>query len=262
MRIRWPAHGGTLAVAAVLLAAGCGGASARVAGAAATAAGGVYLCPPADPYAVYAGRTYPPNYPAPPSKTRRPARCFASATAAARAGDPLAPPPSGAKDIGGVYLVPAAPSLARLCRRAARHADLTVLCPRLVPGAGDEVFCSAGASCIAPGVFVLEGSFAGPPGYVGAAPGQGHLWVIAYTRRSGSWPRDTLTGGTSTGRTTARGRPAVWISFPPGSDLNSGHIALRWRADGTTYAVSLHGHTSLNRRLVLAIARDLVPVTA
>ena len=191
-----------LAAATVLLAAGCGGGSAPAAGAAATAAGGVYLCPAADPFAVYAGRTYPPNYPAPPPKTRRPARCFASARAAARAGDAVAPPPPGAQDIGGVYLVPAAPSLERLCRRAASRAGFTVLCPRLVPGAGDEVFCSAGAMCVGRGSFVLEGSFAGPPGYVGAAPGQGHLWVIAYTGGSGIWPRDTLAGGTGAGRTS------------------------------------------------------------
>ena len=90
------------------------------------------------------------------------------------------------------------------------------------------------------------------------APGAGHLWIIAYNRRSGVFPRDTLTGGTRTGTTRVGTHPATFVEFPDGSDVNSGHVVLVWHAGGVTYAVSLHGHTALNERLDLVIARHLL----
>ena len=104
---------------------------------------------------------------------------------------------------------------------------------------------------------VLEGSFGGPPGYVGIPGGGGHLYVIAFTGRSGVWPGNTLQGGRIVGRAHVHGRSAVYRAYPFGTGLNSGHVALVWHAGGTTYAVSLHGHTAVNERLDRAIALGL-----
>jgi hypothetical protein len=103
----------------------------------------------------------------------------------------------------------------------------------------------------------LEGTFTAPPDYHGVQPGGGHLWIIAYNKRSGIWPKDTLQGGAKLSTTNVGRYPASYVAYPDGSDLNSGHVALIWHQDSVTYAVSLHGHTALNRRLDLLIARHL-----
>jgi hypothetical protein len=206
---------------------------------------------------VYHGHYYPQGFPDPPPMSARLDRCFASVSRAARAGFTRAPVPAGDLLVGGVYLVPPGRSLTLSCRRAVREARLVVPCPTLVP-AGGSVTCNGGERCAGRGWFVLEGSFPGPPGYVGIPGGGGHLYVIAFTRRrAGEWPRDTLAGGRVVGRTHVRGRPAVFHAYPFGTGLNSGHVVLVWHAGGTTYAVSLHGHTTVNERLDLAIALHL-----
>ena len=39
--------------------------------------------------------------------------------------------------------------------------------------------------------------------------------------------------------------------------MNSGHVLLRWARGDVVYAVSLHGHTQVNRDVELAIARNI-----
>lgn len=227
------------------------------AGAAPTRVSGIYLCLPPDPVAAYDDRAYPTNYPAPPPRSARPGRCFGSTARAARAGYALARTPAHDLLIGGVYLVPTSPSIRALCRRSIRAAELAVPCPTLVPGVPSSLFCDTATPCAQPGWFVLEGSFAGGPGYVGVSRGGGHLWIIAFTRRDGVWPQDTLAGGNVIDSTRVLGHRATFVSYPAGSRLNSGHVVLIWRDGGTTYAVSLHGHTTVNERLDLAIASHL-----
>jgi len=54
------------------------------------------------------------------------------------------------------------------------------------------------------------------------------------------------------------GHAATWVECPEGGDgMNSGHVLLRWTTNGVAYAVSLHGHTSINREVELAIARNI-----
>ena len=247
--------------------AGCSGASSTRApksqpGVAAKNVGGVYLCLPTAPIAAYGALFYPVNYPAPPAPTKRPTRCFASQRQATAAGFHHARPPEGAADIAGVYLVTAEPSLARLCVRSAKTAGIAVPCPTLVPGKADAVFCAGVFPCARRGAFVIEGSFAGPQGYVGASPGNGHLFILGFDKRSGVWPADTLDNGTVVGTTTVRGHPARFVAFPPGSSLNSGHVALIWHVHRTTYAVTLHGHTQLNERLDRVIAQHIRFISA
>jgi hypothetical protein len=243
-----------------LTAAACGGSSAApasVSGVRPASVGGLYLCPSLDPIPAYGGQFYPSTFPTPPPKTTRPRRCFASATQASRAGYRQAPTPTGDLLIDGVYLVRPSHSLNALCVSAARVTGLAVPCPTLIPGTPDDTFCAVGAFCHIPGAFVLEGTFTAPPTYHGVQPGGGHLWIIAYDKRSGIWPKDTLQGGTVIGATHVDPYRASFVSFPEGSNLNSGHVALIWHQDGVTYAVSLHGHTRLNQRLDLLIAQHL-----
>ena len=250
-----------LVVAAVALLAGaCAGAHARRPpgpGAAPLHFPGAYTCPGPDPIIGYRRRFYPPGFPTPPPLTVRPDRCFASTAQAGGAGYTREPVPAGDVLVGGVYLVPAADALTAKCRRSVRTARLDVPCPGLVPVDPGTVACNGGYQCGGPGWFVLEGSFEGPPGYVGIPEGGGHLYIIAFTRRAGGWPRDTLAGGRVVGRTHVRGRSGVYHDYPFGTGLNSGHVALVWHVGGTTYAVSLHGHTKVNERLDRAIALHL-----
>jgi hypothetical protein len=248
-------------IALALLAAACGGANARTqprAGAAPLHFPGGYTCPGPDPILGFHRRFYPVGFPDPPPMTVRPDRCFASTTQAAGGGYTRAPVPAGDIVIRDVYLVPPARSLAAACRRSVGTAKLVVPCPTLVPADPRSVACNGYSACAGPGWFVLEGHFTGPPGYVGApAGGGGHLYVIAFTRRSGAWPKDTLTGGHVVGRTHLHGRTAVYHAYPFGTGLNSGHVALVWHIGGETYAVSLHGQTDTNARLDRAIAAHL-----
>jgi hypothetical protein len=219
--------------------------------------GGLFLCPPFAPIRAFRDRYFPLTYPNPPPKTVRPERCFSSSGQASRAGYAVAPTPQGDRLIDGVYLVRPSPHVAHLCRMAARKARLPVPCPTLIPGTADDVFCAVGARCVQRGAVVFEGTFAAPLGYIGAQPGQGHLWIIAFDAHSGVWPKDTVAGGSVVGTPRVRGRPGVFLSYPAGSGLNSGHVVLKWRQSGTTYAVSLHGHTALNLLLDRVIAEQL-----
>jgi hypothetical protein len=218
---------------------------------------GLSLCPRTDPLAGYHHRYYPINYPNPPPKTVRVDRCFTSTKEAFLGGYRLAPTPSGSVLVGGVYLVPSSRFVTSMCRSSIRTAHLVVPCPTLIPGTPTSVACDTATPCAQPGWFVLEGSFAGPPGYIGVTRGAGHLWIIAFTHRAGVWPADTLVGGHLIRTTHVRGHAANFITFPYGSGLNSGHVVLIWHVGQTTYAVSLHGHTKVNERLDLAIANHL-----
>jgi hypothetical protein len=237
---------------------GCGGTpSHQSLGMAPGRVGAAYFCPASSAIKGYTTRFYPTNYPVPPPTTRKPSRCFTSAQQATNAGYHLAPPPPGSLLVGGVYLVAPSRRVTRICRRSAPKAKLIVPCPRLIPGTSDSVYCAGAFPCAMPGAFVLEGSFAGPPTYKGASPGTGHLLIFAFTTRSGVWPASTLIAGTPTRKITVHGHPATFLSFPDGSGLNSGHIVLRWTQNATTYAVSLHGRTTLNQRLDRIIANHL-----
>jgi hypothetical protein len=110
--------------------------------------------------------------------------------------------------------------------------------------------------CVRHGFFVLEGNFNGPPGYVGVEGRGGHLWFFAaLALRAGAF---LCCGARKTSASFAvRGHRASWLVYPSGSELNSGHVVLEWREGGIVYAVSLHGHSELNRRLDALLAERL-----
>ncbi|HVA85441.1 MAG TPA: hypothetical protein VNF73_03870 [Candidatus Saccharimonadales bacterium] len=93
--------------------------------------------------------------------------------------------------------------------------------------------------------------------YVGVAPNEGHMniWSVPYAQQAtygvgcpGTRPAE---------RTVLRGHPAAWLDCPPGSDNDGGHLILEWREGREAYGVSAHGHTAINRRLIMYIAAHL-----
>jgi len=249
-------------VVLALLAAACNGATPRPPrplGASPQSFGGtVFQCPSGFDFAAFGDRYYPPNHPARPALTVRPSRCFSMPSQAQAAGYRLAPTPPGDLLVGGEYLVHVDAGTRGGCQAGAQALGFPVPCPGLVP------FGWAQASQCTPcrGIFVLEGGFPGPPGYVGLETdkGRGHLNVWAVPFRSFGPGKPGYEGcpeGVVDGSESVQEATALWITCPTGSGLDSGHIILQWLSHGVFYAVSLHGQTDLNRRLDLAIAGHL-----
>jgi hypothetical protein len=215
----------------------------------------LYVCPSEFDSIGYRRHVYPSMYPARPGSDIRPDRCFRSIDQAEQAGYTLAPTPPGAVRVDDVYLVPPKRSLASYCRRAARIAGFPVPCPTLVPVPADSVGgCFGVQRCVGRGIFVLEGSFNGPPGYVGTEGRGGHLWFLAAVANRAS--EIQCCGGRKTQASFAvRSHRASWLEYSDGSELNSGHVLLEWREHGVVYVVSLHGHSELNRRVDALLAK-------
>jgi hypothetical protein len=212
-------------------------------------AAGLYVCAPAFDTIGYHRYAYPSMYPDRPGSAIRPDRCFRSIALAEEADYRLAPLPPRAVRVDDVYLVPPERRLAASCRRAARIAGFAVPCPTLVPVPADSVGgCVGVGRCVRRGVFILEGNFNGPPGYVGAGGRGGHLWFFGAVPSKAS-EVDCCGARRTEASFAVRGHRASWLEFPSGSELNSGHVVLQWRERGVVYSVSLHGHSELNRRL-------------
>jgi len=62
------------------------------------------------------------------------------------------------------------------------------------------------------------------------------------------------------GRTEVRHRPAMLLACGGGSELNSGHVVIRWRVRGLLYEVSLHNASTVNQRIAETIADSVVRV--
>ena len=69
---------------------------------------------------------------------------------------------------------------------------------------------------------------------------------------------EIASGGQPAGTTTVRGSAARWLTFPAGSELNSGHVLLEWREADVTYGVSLHGDNGTNRRLARSACKTWI----
>jgi hypothetical protein len=202
-------------------------------------------CPDEHPIPTLRGVAFPPGHPDAPVLEPRPDRCFRSLREAERAGFPTADAPPGSRLIGDIYLVPVDRDLRADCRRAARSIHRPVACPALLPSGG------ALLPSIERGSAVFEGGFPLPEGHDPEA--ESHLWVIttppALAREIEGC--SVVLGTTST---TIRGRPATFTSCGEASERHGGHVIVVWEEAGGSHAVSLHGVTAGNRRLVRAIA--------
>jgi hypothetical protein len=216
-------------------------------------------CPPSRPVLATAdGRSYPPGHPTTPPAPVDPVACYPTAERATAAGYAPAPLPSGALEVGGVYLIPTSSRLLRQCRQAADRLGFAAPCPTLLPArsphAAPPILCDPRFLC-QPGVGFLfeEGGFVVPPGYVGIdGQPQGRL-ALAAAKEVTAFPVACL-GGRRVATVEVRARRGSLFECPPGAGAHLGGVLLRWREGGVVMAVSMAGHRHLNRRLVLALA--------
>jgi hypothetical protein len=224
-------------------------------------------CPLAHPVLATAdGHSYPPGHPARPPRDADPVACYETAEDAATAGYTRAPLPAGALELGGVYLLPTSGRFRRQCRQAADRLGLPVPCPTVLPprppNSTPPTVCERRSPWCTPQFgFLLEDSgFVVPPGFIGLEPATGAHLAIAAARRAvgsvacvGERPVATVKVRRTRGRLSLCPHAA-------GATVHLGSVLLRWRERGMVLAVSVQGHSDLNRRLVRALAAHLVLV--
>ena len=185
-----------------------------------------------------------------------------------------------------VHLVAAPASLAGQCARAATVAQVSAVCPKLVPSHDDAAMaCPAPvgpqpAPCVGLAgvgqdrVFFLEfEDFDVPRGYVGVGgKAVGHLFFEA--RRLADAPEKPCIGGIRAGGVVIKGwhtslyvcpndSPYIERVARHGEGANAGHVLLVWDVKSFRYTISIHGHTTANVRLLMRLlgSSTLVPPT-
>jgi hypothetical protein len=184
----------------------------------------------------------------------------------------------GSATVAGILLVPAERSLREACARAAAVGGFTVPCPRLIiqHRAPEGEGCPTKDLAYAGGKDCLEDSAAGSS----TAPsrrdaftylqndivldGALHLWIVGVKADSRLAPFRTGCVGSERSELgpDLGGVPTMWVECSDGGSMHSGHVLLRWSKDSVIYAVSLHGHTSANREVELAIAQSIEYIDA
>jgi hypothetical protein len=177
-----------------------------------------------------------------------PDRCFRSLQEAQLAGNSVAEPPPGSKLIGGIYLVPTDDDMRADCEEAARWINPPVACPTLLPDDA-ALFLDLWR-----GSALFEGGYPLPESHDPDAVA--HLWVIS-TRPELAADVEGCSRVLRRSPTTIRGHPATLLACGEASELHGGHVVLVWKEGGGSHAVSLHGVTDVNRRLVRAIAESV-----
>jgi hypothetical protein len=169
--------------------------------------------------------------------------------------------PVGWLDSGWVRLVPTSNGLRRQCREAADFLGFAVPCPMLLPaslpGGVPRRFCDPEFLCVPGDGFLFEERrLVVPPGDVGVdGQGQGRLAIAAATRAS-SFPVACL-GGRQVATINLHGTQGTLYECPPRAGAHFDGVLLRWREHGVVMAVSLHGRSEPNRRLVVALAAHM-----
>jgi hypothetical protein len=177
--------------------------------------------------------------------------------------------------VADVLLVPADPSLSASCARAAALGGIVVPCPRLIIQHRGPIAESCPDHDLIPnggGKDCLEDSAAGDSNLPSRRdaftytqndivfPGALHLFIVGVKEdsrlapfRSGCAGRESTESGPQ-----LDGSATTWVQCPDDAGgMNSGHVLLRWTKGNVIYAVSLHGHTGVNREVELAIARNI-----
>lgn len=185
---------------------------------------------------------------------------------------PLGNAPRSEIRVSGALLVAADLALRAECVRAAHAGGFDVPCPRLVI----EHRGATGEGCpqelLSPLRDCLEDSAPSDPKphvrdsfvYIQndlVLDGALHLFVVGV--KSDSLLRAFRAGCGDASESTSSGPDLLgvgttWVECAGEiSGMNSGHVLLRWSRGDVVYAVSLHGHTQVNRDVELAIARNI-----
>jgi hypothetical protein len=197
-----------------------------------------------------------------------------------------ATPSSTRPPSGPVNLVAAPAELRNECAAAANQLGFAVPCPAQVPkAAGRGMRCPVPESAMPAPCVGLEGlpphpafglDFSGfdvPSGYQGVdGKAMGHLYIEARPR--GESPPSPCIGARRLG-TIAAGRwtaneyscssdtLAVQREARHGEGAYLGHLLFAWSQDGIDYIASAHGHTIVNRDLLVQLvgSMTLIPPT-
>ena len=174
--------------------------------------------------------------------------------------------------VSGVLLVAADPALRAACVRAAHAGGFEVPCPRLVIEHRGATAESCPQELLSPLRDCLEDSAPSDPKphvrdsfvYIQndlVLDGALHLFVVGVKSDSLLRPFRAGCGDAIESISSGPDLPGTgttWVECAGDiSGMNSGHVILRWSRGDVIYAVSLHGHTQVNRDVELAIARNI-----
>jgi hypothetical protein len=167
-----------------------------------------------------------------------------------------APSPAGQLELDGVRLVLSSSGLRRQCREAADFLGFAVPCPMLLPaswpGAAPRRFCDPEFLCVSGDEFLFEEHrLVVPPDDLGV-DGQGRL-AIAAAKDVAAFSVACL-GGLKVATIEVHGTRGNLYECSHQAGAHLGGVMLRWRDAGVVMAVSLHGHSELNRRLLVVLA--------
>jgi hypothetical protein len=173
---------------------------------------------------------------------------------------------SPAHEVGGVDLTPTSRAFRASCQQVADRVGFAIPCPGLLPTWSPDrpppQLCEDMTACERGRWMVHIHHFAVPSGYVGATYGSGVLVVVAVTAQGlAGNPALRCRNERQIATPTVQGIPAVLaacVDDPRGAYFSlGGFVLLRWSQQGTLVTVSVHGHSEVNQRLVVALADRL-----
>jgi hypothetical protein len=221
---------------------------------------GGYRCPLGRPVLALAdGHSYPPGHPTRPPQDARATACYQTLAEAAAAGYRPAPLPSGALEIGGVYLAPTDRAFRSRCQLAADRLGFAVPCPGLLPtsapGTAPPKLCRTQVPCRrGQGLVFQQEGFVVPPGYFGVdKQSQGSLELTASRTRQSTGVVDLGCGTEQPiGTVRVQGSRAVLAGCHGWS--SSGQVTLIWKRAGVDISMTLQGASAVNQQLLIALA--------
>jgi hypothetical protein len=175
-------------------------------------------------------------------------------------------------EVGGVDLTPTSRAFRASCQQVADRVGFAIPCPGLLPTWSPDrpppQLCEDMTACERGRWMVHIHHFAVPSGYVGALGGSdtverfGVLVVVAVTAQGlAGNPALRCRNERQIATPTVQGIPAVLaacVDDPRGAHFSlGGFVLLRWSQQGTLVTVSVHGHSEVNQRLVVALADRL-----
>jgi hypothetical protein len=179
---------------------------------------------------------------------------------------------SPAHQVGGVHLTPTNQAFRASCQQVADQVGFAIPCPGLLPtwppDSPPPQLCEDISGCERGRWMVFAHRFAVPAGYVGALGGSdtverfGALVVLARPAHGAAgWSALGCRNERQLATPTVQEIPAVLaacLDDPSGAHFSlGGHVLLRWSQQGTLVTISVHGHSKVNQRLVVALADHL-----